>query len=133
MWNIKWFLKGFFQVRFNGSMNFSIYLIIPYKSSVYIKRYTIVYRYIVLAISWYCLSKFYSVLTRYLEKFIPVSSTVPVCCIAIERKVTFLTVEHKKERIRHNLLCVKTYTALLPSRFPNTSASMCTYRDSLLI
>jgi len=84
-----------------------LYLITPNKSSVYTKRDVILYRYIVLVKSLYCLSEFFTELTRLLVNFIPVSSTVPVCCSGIDPNVTLFAVEHKKLRIRHKLLRVK--------------------------
>jgi len=50
----------------------------------------------------------YPLLTRWLEMYIPVSSTHPVSCIAIDRDVTLCAVEHKWFRIRHKLLYAKT-------------------------
>jgi hypothetical protein len=67
----------------------------------------IIYPYIVLVTSQYCLSELYSELTRFLVNFVPVSSLFPVCCIAIYRNVTLFAADHKKLRIRHKLLCVK--------------------------
>jgi hypothetical protein len=65
------------------------------------------YRYFVLVNSLYGLSEFYSELTLFSVKFLPVSSTVPICCIFVRPNVTFFAVDHKKLRIRHKLLCVK--------------------------
>jgi len=53
-----------------------------------------------------CLSEFYPELTGFLVNFIPVSSTVPVCCIATQRNVTLFAVEYKNMRIRHKYLCI---------------------------
>lgn len=106
-WNIEWFLRNFIQFPFKGLMNFQKYVIIPNKSSVYIKRVMTVYRYIVLVKSWYCLSRLYPELTRFYVHFFPVSSSVPIYCIAMHRNVMLCPVEHRKLRIRHNLLCLK--------------------------
>ena len=66
-----------------------------------------VYGYMVLVISWYSLSKIYPELTRWFEVYVPVSTTAPVCCSAIDRNVKLCAVEHKKLRIRQNLLYAK--------------------------
>jgi hypothetical protein len=95
-----------YSVSFNGPNIFSKCLIIPTKYSVYIKRDMIVYRYIVLMTSWYCLSKPLPQLTRFLVNFIP-SSRAPVCCIAIDCFVKAFAVEHKNLRIINKLLCVQ--------------------------
>jgi len=65
------------------------------------------YCYIVLVKSFYGLSEFYPELTWFFVNFLPVSSTLPVCYIAVRRKVSLFAVEHKKLRIRHKLLRVK--------------------------
>jgi len=88
-------------------MNLSKYIIFPNKSSVHIKRYVFLYRYIVLVNKWYCLSQFYPELTWFSVSLLPVSNTVNIAYMGSPSNVTLLAVEHKKLRIRHNLLCVK--------------------------
>jgi len=48
----------------------------------------------------------YTVLTAF-DVHIKISSAVPVCCITVDFNVNFFPVEHKKLRIRRNLLDVK--------------------------
>jgi hypothetical protein len=49
--------------------------------------------------------KFSPILTHFVNNF-KISSTVPVCCIAVECNVTLCAVEQKKVTVRHNLLRV---------------------------
>jgi hypothetical protein len=107
MCNIEWFWRNFIQTCFTGPINFSKYIIIPNNSNVYIKIYTFVFRYLVLVKSFYGSSKFYPELTRFLVNFLPVSSTLLVCCSAIRRIGNLFAVKHKKLRIKHIPLCVK--------------------------
>ena len=88
--------RNFIQICFNGPMNLSKYIIFPNKSSVHIKRYVFLYRYIVLVNKWYCLSQFYPELTWFSKNFLPVSITLYVDYFASPPNVTFLAVEHKK-------------------------------------
>ena len=56
---------------------------------------------------WWSLWINFPKLTRCLEMSVPVSSTVPVCCITIDRNVMLCAVEHEQLRLRHKLLYAK--------------------------
>ena len=106
-------LRYFIKFYFHLPVKFSKCLIFPIKCSVCIKRNLIVYRYIAQLISRRCFWKLYPELTQWLESFVPVSSNVPVCCIAIECNVMLCAVEYKKLRIRHYSLYAEMYTPQL--------------------
>jgi hypothetical protein len=86
-------------------MIFTAYRIIQTKSNIYVTIIVIVYHYIS---RWHHdpVSKtIYPELTRYFVSFQP-SSTVPVCCIVVDRNVLIGAAEHNKYRIRRNFFFI---------------------------
>jgi len=103
VWNIEWFLRRFIQSCFH-------WLTKSENISLFLKMWT----FIVTLFNWYhdtVRQSLYPELTRCFENLV-ISTTVPVCCIAIQRNQSLFAVEHKKFRIRHKLLYVRMYTAL---------------------
>jgi len=113
---IKWnYLKYWFVFEYlylnlcYFPLKFSIWLVFLKECSVYIIRNIMVVPSIVHVIFGCSFWTFNPELTQYLEIFVPVSSTVPVCWIAVDCKLALFAVEYKKLRIRHNVLYEKIY------------------------
>jgi hypothetical protein len=100
---LKSLLETHFSSGLHGPVKFSIRLIIHTKSVVHMKWLVIIILYIVQVITLRSSTNFYSILTHCVLQF-DITRTVPVCCIAQDFEVTFFTVEHKKLRIRKDLL-----------------------------
>ena len=104
------------QSGFRVPVNFSSCLIIHNKCGISIKWIVTVNRHIVQVTPCAACEALYVVLTREIISF-EISSTLPVCNIAIDCHVIFFAAEHKKLRIRHILFYVKMQTAQLLWRF----------------
>ena len=110
--------ENFIQSGFHGPVKFPICLTISTKSDFCIKWSLIVKRYIVHVIQLRCFQTLYTVLTHWMVNF-KISSTVPLYCKALLYNVTLFSIEHKKVRIRHNLLYLNTsgcWYVLSPNR-----------------